>query len=116
MIELNYREEGGYLYPEIELPSTGKDLHVGKYSMMRKTYLKEYKPEYYSELMMLGELDEHLSDTQRDAKEKLEIMMPRLIKRFPPPDKATHQLEWVGHMETLKAMVEEVIFDELIYT
>ena len=31
------------------------------------------------------------------------------------PDKATHQMEWVGHMNNAKACAEEVINHELIY-
>ena len=115
MSNLNYREEGGYLYPEIEGPSTEQDLQIGKYSMMRKTYLKAHRLAYYNELMMLGELDEHLSETQRAATEMLEAIIPGLIEKYPPPDKATNQLEWAAHMDTLKAMAEEVIFEELIY-
>ena len=31
------------------------------------------------------------------------------------PDKATHQMEWVGHFNNVKASAEEVINHELIY-
>jgi hypothetical protein len=33
----------------------------------------------------------------------------------PAPDKATNQMAWVGHMNSLKHQAEETVLTELIY-
>ena len=38
-----------------------------------------------------------------------------LLKRNPMPNKATHQREWVQHMNSLKAQAEEIVLAEIIY-
>ena len=44
-----YRREGNYLIPNLELPDTGH-YPIGKYGMLRKTYLKEHRPVLYNTL------------------------------------------------------------------
>ena len=41
-------------------------------------------------------------------------MMKELLEKNPAPDKKMHQMEWVQHMNALKAQAEEVILNELI--
>ena len=41
--------------------------------------------------------------------------MADLLVKNPAPDKATQQLSWVSHMNSLKAQAEEIILRELIY-
>ena len=41
--------------------------------------------------------------------------MTDLLAKNPAPDKATQQLEWVAHMNSLKAQAEEIILKELVY-
>lgn len=40
--------------------------------------------------------------------------MADLLAQNPAPDKATQQLAWVAHMNSLKAQAEEIILQELI--
>lgn len=42
-------------------------------------------------------------------------MVTELLKRNPAPDKATQQLAWVRHMNSLKVQVEEIVNAELIF-
>ncbi|GHV28551.1 hypothetical protein FACS1894167_05860 [Synergistales bacterium] len=42
------------------------------------------------------------------------MIMPELLRKNPPPDKATDRMSWVGHMNMTKAQAEEMI-PELIY-
>ena len=41
--------------------------------------------------------------------------MTDLLAKNPAPDKATQQLAWASHMNSLKAQAEEIILQELIY-
>ena len=43
------------------------------------------------------------------------LLMKELLVKNPAPDKATQQLAWVAHMNSLKAQAEEIVLRELIY-
>jgi hypothetical protein len=45
----------------------------------------------------------------------MERLIEELVKKDPPPDKATNQMGWVGHMNSLKAQAEEIVLAELVY-
>ena len=64
-------------------------------------------------LLMTGKLFEHLHEVDEQAQEILDQFIKSAEQTA--PDKATHQMEWVGHMNNAKACAEEVINHELIY-
>ena len=43
------------------------------------------------------------------------LLMDELLAKNPAPDKATQQLAWVVHMNSLKAQAEESVLRELVY-
>ena len=63
--------------------------------------------------MITGKLHSHLRDVDVKAQKILECFIKDAEKSA--PDKATHQMEWVGHMNNAKACAEEVINQKLIY-
>ena len=87
---------------------------IGKYGMMRRTYLEKFQPMKYAEMLRAGTLTDHLEQVNEEAKRLLEAQMERLEKAYPAPDRR-NQLEWVRHMNGLKCMAEEVIKQEIIY-
>ena len=86
-----------------------------KYGIMRRTYLKNHRPILYNRLLLTEKLYPHLRDVQRDAENRLEVIMAQLIKQNPPPDKALDNLAWAAHMNMLKQIAEENILSEIIY-
>lgn len=66
--------------------------------------------------MILSEsLYPHLREIDETANRRMAQIMSDMLASSPAPDKATQQLAWVQHMNTLKSQAEEIIFDELIY-
>jgi len=59
----------------------------------------------------------HLYDTDRAAQERLDTILPKLAAAAGATEelKARDQMKWVGIMNTCKAQVEEIIYNELIY-
>ena len=51
--------EDGLYYPDLYLPEE-TEYPIGKYGMLRKTYLKEHRKGLYLELVLAGKLNEHL--------------------------------------------------------
>lgn len=45
----------------------------------------------------------------------MNLLMAELLAKNPAPDKATQQLAWVAHMNSLKTQAEELVVSELIY-
>ena len=45
----------------------------------------------------------------------MELLIDELLTKNPAPDKATQQLAWVAHMNSLKTQAEELAVSELIY-
>ena len=115
MNELTYTMNGDYLIPDIRLKET-ETRTLGKYGRLRRAYLQEHRPILFNNLLLSENLFPHLWETQEAALRRLEQITQELLKKNPAPNKQTHQMEWVQHMNSLKAQAEEVIMSELIYS
>ncbi|OUP84046.1 UNVERIFIED_ORG: TnpV protein [Lacrimispora saccharolytica] len=87
------------------------------YGRMRQHYLKEHRPGLYSSLILSEKLYPHLLEIDRAAQERMDTMLPRMMEAAGVTEelKARDPMRWAGLMNTLKAQVEEVLFQELIY-
>ena len=117
MSELQYRTSGDYLIPDLNLSET-TEIPLGKYGRMRKTYLKEHRPVLFTNLLLSEKLYPHLREIDREAQNRLETMMPRLMQAAGITEimKAENPMQWVGLMNNCKAQAEETILSELIYS
>ena len=68
-------------------------------------------------MLMDGSLRKHIIDTDKQAKERLEILMKQMLENNPIDEnlKDTDPLKWIGLMNNYKYSTEEIIFKELIY-
>lgn len=108
---IEYIRCGDYYLPDFEVPQC--EYEIGQFGRLRKQYLKTNKPCQYSTLLMTGKLFEYLHEVNKQAQEILEQFIKEAEKTA--PDKATQQMEWVGHMNNAKASAIEVINHNLIY-
>ena len=115
MREISYSQNGEYQIPDISLEETRGT--IGKYGMMRKIYLKQHRPAYYSELMITGRLMEHLAETEQTACRQMERLTAAMAKEAGATEelKEHDQMAWVGLMNNIRQAVEEQILPELIY-
>lgn len=114
MMELTYHRKGDYLYPNLVIENDAAQV-IGKYGLMRRTYLKENRTNWYKSMRLSGRLDQHLMEIDRAAQERVELILNRLLKTNPAPDKETNQLGWAAHMNSLTMMAEEIVLKELVY-
>ena len=115
MNEITYSRNGDYLIPDLTLTEQSTQ-PLGKYGRMRKTYLQEHRKALFNHLLLSEKLQVHLLEIDQTANRRLEQIMADLQKTQVPPDKMTQQMEWVGHMNNLKAQAEELILTELVYS
>ena len=113
-MELTYHRKGDYLFPNLKAESP--KVTIGKYGMLRKTFMKEHKRAWYQGMLLGGKLESYLAEIDRTAQERMEVIMENLLERFPAPDKEADQMAWTAHMNSLTAMAEETILAELVYS
>lgn len=117
MSELTYTQNGDYLIPDLSL-SEQPQTPLGKYGRMRKNYLKEHRPVLWNSLLLSEKLYPHLREIEEAANNRLELMMPELMKSAGVTEelKASDPMKWAGLMNTLKAQAVEVILAELVFS
>ena len=111
-----YRQEGDYLIPNIKLPGQGA-YQLGKYGRMRRNFLKEHHPARYSDLIMEGQLWNHLAEIDKLCTARMEVMIAAMRKQEGVTEalKAADQMEWVRHMNSIHNRAEEFVLHELVY-
>ena len=87
---------------------------IGKYGMMRRTFLEEHRPAEYAQMLRTGTLTAHLKSVSDEGKDLLQEQMEALERVYPAPDRR-NQPEWVRHMNALKHMAEEVVLAQIVY-
>ena len=106
-----------HLIPDLSLTEQPQ-APLGKYGRMRKDYLKEHRPVLWNSLLLSERLYPHLREIDEAANNRLEQMMPELMKSAGVTEalKASDPMKWVGLMNTLKAQAEETILTELVFS
>ena len=111
---LTYTQCGDYYFPDIRLAHT-ETQSLGEYGRMRRTFLGQNKPMLFNDMVLTETLFPHLWEVQQTFSRLTWILVMDLLAKNPAPDKVTQQLEWVTHMNSLKAQAEEIILRELVY-
>lgn len=113
MDTINYKrsKDGRTFIPDLAVEEL---TNYGKYGQMRLDYLKQKRQDRYTYYLMKGMLNQHLLEVDVKAKELVEEQVKKLLENYPAPDKAD-TLAWVGHMNSLKQMAEEVVLATYIY-
>lgn len=110
-MNITYTKHGNYYLLDLTLPD--QDFSIGKYGQLRLDFIKKHRKGFYTNLMISGNLPKHLHEIDERSKTILEQFLKN--GEADAPNKSTHQMEWVGFMNNLKASAEEVITKELIY-
>lgn len=111
-----YRKEGDYYIPNLVLPDTG-NYQIGKYGRMRRSYLKDHRPTYYSTLILDGTLFKHLAEIDQACTERMEVITSAMAKQEGVTEalKAADQMEWVRRKNSIHNRAEEIVLAELVY-
>ena len=114
-MKLTYHCCGDYLLPALTIPD--ESVTLGKYGRMRKTYLKEHKPILYNALLLSGKLTEHLNQVDKEAREKVEMLVEQMAEQWGVTEelKMQDQMEWVRRMNNIKATAEEIVYKNIIF-
>ena len=111
-----YREENGYLIPNLGLPDEEQHT-IGIWGQRHRRYLRENRKVLYADLLTSGKLNSYLADIDRQAEE----MFSRLVKQMADAEgiteklKADDMMSWVGRMNGIRSRAAEIVNAELIF-
>ena len=113
-MELTYTMQGDYLIPDLTVPESPK---LGKYGMLRRTFLREHRDGIYTGMLLNGTLNRHLEEVDRQAQKMLDDLTERMkaLNGVTEQLKAEDQMRWVQMMNSIRHSAEEVILNDLIY-
>ena len=113
-MELTYRMQGDYRLPNLIPPESPK---VGKYGMLRHSYLRKHREGLYTGMLVEGTLHAHLEEVDREANRMLEQLTTQMALEQGVTEelKARDQMLWVQRMNNIRQAAEEIIYSQLIY-
>ena len=111
-----YHNENGYLIPDLRLPDE-EGQAIGIWGQRHMDYLKQYRRVTYTNLLTSGGLNAYLANIDKQAQERFE----RLIEGMKQAQGITERLkeenalEWVQHLNNIRACAREIVNEEIIY-
>ena len=112
---IGYTLVGDYYIPNLTLPE--EERSTGRYGRLHREYMKETKPHTYNDLILTGRLWTYLADLNEQAEERLNHIIRQFCEKEGVTEelKKQDQMEWVCHMNSIRARTEEIILHEMIY-
>ena len=103
-------------YPDLYLPEE-TEYPIGKYGMLRKSYLKEHRKGLYLELILAGKLNEHLHQIDEDCNQMMERRVEQMKEKQGVTEelKMQNQMAWVGRMNNIRGCVEKIVVKKIVY-
>lgn len=113
---IDYMKCDDYLIPALKLDDDEAPT-LGKYGMLRETFLREHHSGTYTSMLLTGRLQKHLFEIDRSARERVDHIMAEMVRREGITEalKASDPMRWVQQINNIKASAEEVVLQELIY-
>lgn len=119
MAELTYTRVGDYLIPDLMLDGEDEmeEMPLGKYGMLRETFLKEHHHGTYTSMLLTGRLEPHLREIDQQAQEEVDGLVSEMMKQEGVNEKmkARDQMAWVQAVNSLTARAEEIVLSEIVY-
>ena len=112
---MSYTLHGDYYLPDLVLRE--EEPTYGKYGMLRKQFLKEYRSARYQYMLLTGKLNEHLNQIDQKVREQVETLMEQMTEKQGVTEelKVRNQMKWVRLMNNIKASAEEMVLRETLY-
>ena len=115
-MEITYTERNGIFYPDLALPKQTNH-PIGKYGRMRLDFIQKHRRGTYTTILTEGRLNEYLHEIDVQTAELMESAITRLADKRGITEelKAMDPMRWVQEMNGIKASVEEIILNEIVY-
>ena len=119
MAELTYMKNGDYQIPELMLDGEEEleEMPIGKYGMLRQTFLMENHHGTYTSMLLTGRLIPHLRQIDGQAQEQVDRTVAEMMKQQGVDEslKERDQMAWGQAVNSLTAQAEEAVLQEIVY-
>ena len=115
-MNISYTKQGDYLLPDLKLEEKER-FNIGKYGLLRLEYIKKYKLGLYFDLLVNDNLNEYLHNIDTTVMEKVQKLITELAQKENITEelKSSNQMLWIGKMNNIKDIAEEIVLKEYIY-
>ena len=112
---LSYTLHGDYYIPDLKLNE--EEPTYGKYGVLRKEFLKEYRSAKYQYLLLTGKLPTHLNQVNQEAREQVWMLVEQMAEKQGVTEtlKKQDQMKWVGLMNNIRNCAEEIVLETIVY-
>jgi len=113
--DITYTKHGDYYLPDLIPPESKYE--IGRFGRLHCKFLKQRRKITYTNLLTSGKLNEYLHDIDTQEQGMYERLIEEYAERQGVTEqlKSENQMEWVGRMNNIRACVEEVVLNKLIY-
>ena len=110
-----YELIGDYYFPCLSVPAEEKQ-PVGVWGQRHLRYIRECRKALYTSLQLSGKLNSYVADIDRQAQELFDSIIQQMTQSQGITEtlKATDQMVWVGSMNDIRKVAEEIVCKELI--
>ena len=115
-MKIEYIKQGDYLIPNLKV-NEQKNINIGKYGLLRLNYMKKEKLGLYFDLLVNDKLNEYLHNIDIIVIEKVQKLINELSEKENITEelKNSNQMLWIGKMNNIKDIAEEIVLKEYIY-
>lgn len=98
---LSYTLHSDYYIPDLKLNE--EEPTYGKYGMLRKEFLREYRSAKYQYLLLTGKLTTHLNQVDQEAREQVWMLVEQMAEKQGVTEtlKKQDQMKWVAQIQKL---------------
>ena len=111
-----YELQSDYYIPCLKLPDE-EQASIGVWGQRHHKYLRCNKRITLSSPQISGKLNDYLADIDRQAEEIFERLVKQMAESGGVTEhlKATDQMAWVGRMNSIRNLANEIVNNELIF-
>lgn len=117
MANITYRQVNDYMKPNLKLSPEKTAIRLGKWGMLHKDYLLKHKKVFFTTLLAEGKLYQHCAEVENQARDMFDTLVEQMKKAEGVTEKLKedNQIEWVHHVQNIKARAREIVCKEIIY-
>ena len=100
---IDYVLVGDYYVPDLKLPEEHRP--IGRWGHLHQSYLKQYRPILYNDLLLSGKLHTVLADLNEQAADRLHLIICQMMKAEGVTEamKEENQMLWVQSMNSIRS-------------
>lgn len=112
---MDYVLVGDYYVSDLTLPEGHRP--IGHWGRLHQSYLKQFRPMVYSDLLLSGKLHTVLADLNEQVADRLYLIIRQMAEAEGVTEamKAENQMLWVQSMNSIRSRAVEIIKAEMIY-